>query len=92
MLSLLTNTMGGFCELNGREKENLHCLSGNSNSKPYCQKKKHFGQDLFMYGGKNRFQRQSQDKLCFLELFHGDQHMFGQLGKVQNTWDGLKLE
>lgn len=42
MLSLLTNTMGFFSELKGREKENLHCLSGKLNNKHYCQKKKDF--------------------------------------------------
>lgn len=84
MLSLLTNTMGFFSELNEREKGNLHCLSGNSNSKHYCQKKKHFWQNLFMYGGKSSFQRQAQDEPCFSELFLGDQHMrLGNWGRCR---------
>jgi len=84
MLSLLTNTMAFFSELNGREKENLHCLSGNSNCKHYCQKKKHFRQDLFMYGGKSSIQRQARDEPWFSELFLGDQRMYlGNCGRCR---------
>lgn len=83
MLSLLTSTMEVFfSELNGREKKNLHCLSGNSDSNHYCQKKKHFWQHLFMHGGKSSFQRQA--KPGFTELFLGDEHVcLGNRGRCR---------